>query len=484
MRRGSFIGPILLILIGGAFLLHNLRADWNVLEFLSSYWPALLILWGVLRIVEVTWWKASGKPLPRYGISGGEWAFIVFLFLVGNGLFLAHRYSDRFPSSRIHMRGLEIFGESFDFPLEDKNVEAGKTPRIVLEKFTGNARIHGDAGTGLRITGRTNVRAFTRPEAERANSQCRFELVQQGDAWIVRTNQDRASGNHRISAELDLTVPRGSVIEARGRYGDFDIDSIDGNIAIDSDNAGVRVSNIGGSVSVETRRSDIIRAVNVAGNVELRGSGWDIELDGIQGQAIVNGNYTGDILFRRLAKPLRFDSPSTELRVEKAGGQITMSRGEFSGSGIAGPIRIKSKSKDVELYDFQGPAEVAVERGDIEIRPVAQLGGKIDLRTRAGDIHLSLPEKAGFALTAETRRGEIESDWDTRASKEGRRQTLAIKSGAGPEVVALTDRGTVVVRKGSGAWEGPVEAPAPGDPAKPPAPPKPPNPNRGAVEEL
>jgi DUF4097 and DUF4098 domain-containing protein YvlB len=481
MRRGSFIGPILLIVLGTLFLLHNLRADLNILEFLGNYWPVLLILWGALRIAEITYWKISGKPLPRHGISGGEWTLVVLLFLIGNGLFFAHRYSDRFPSARIHMRGLEILGDTFDFPHDDKTLEAGKAPRIVIEKFTGNARIHGEDTAAVRLSGRTSVRAYNREEAQSASDKCPLELIRSGDTLIIRTNQQRASSNkRRISAELDIAVPRGASIEAQGTYGDFDISDLTGAVSIDSDNAGVRLSNIAGNISVETRRSDIVRVVNAKGNVELRGAGWDVELDTIEGQATVNGSYTGDLLFRRLVKPLRYDSPNTELRADRTTGQINLSRGDFSGSGISGPFVLKSKSKDVELYDFQGPAEISVDRGDIEIRPAAALGGKIDLRTRAGDILLQMPETGNFEVRAETRRGEIENDWPVSGatddvSSEGRRRTLVVKAGSGPLVTALTERGTVIVRKG-----------AAGAPPEPPAPPKAPKPPafKGPVEEL
>ncbi|MEZ5355017.1 MAG: DUF4097 family beta strand repeat-containing protein [Bryobacteraceae bacterium] len=271
---------------------------------------------------------------------------------------------------------------------------------------------------------------------------------------------------------MDIAVPKGASIEAHGRYGDFDITGVSGNISIESDNAGVRLSDIGGSVSVETRRSDIVRVVGVKGNVELRGAGWDIELDTIQGLATVNGTYTGDKLFRRLAQPLRYDTPTTELRVERTPGQISISRGDFTASGLAGPFLLKTRSTDVELYDFQGPAEVNLEHGDIEIRPAAALGGKFDLRTRAGDIRLSLPETAQFDLRAETRRGEIDNEWNgsARVTEEGRRRTIALQVGTGPVVNAVTDRGSVVLRKGSAS-----------EPPPPPKPPKAPSRRRSKV---
>ena len=75
------------------------------------------------------------------------------------------------------------------------------------------------------------------------------------------------------NADLDISVPEGSSIEAHGRYGDFDIQGITGNVNINSDNAGVRLEELGGNVQIDTRASDSIRAVDIKGNVELKGRG-------------------------------------------------------------------------------------------------------------------------------------------------------------------------------------------------------------------
>ncbi len=83
MRRTSFVAPILLIVIGGLFLARNVYPEMPLLDWVSRYWPLILIGWGLLRIVEIVSWAASSKPLPRRGLSGGEWVLIVFLCLFG-----------------------------------------------------------------------------------------------------------------------------------------------------------------------------------------------------------------------------------------------------------------------------------------------------------------------------------------------------------------------------------------------------------------
>lgn len=39
MKRASLIAPLILILIGGVFLLNNVRPDLSVWRLIASYWP-------------------------------------------------------------------------------------------------------------------------------------------------------------------------------------------------------------------------------------------------------------------------------------------------------------------------------------------------------------------------------------------------------------------------------------------------------------
>jgi hypothetical protein len=259
MRPRSIAGPVLLIAVGALFLLNNLNPDFRYLDLLARYWPYALIVWGVLRLAEVLVWQARSKPLPDTCMRGGEWALIVLVCVLGSLFFFADRHSWR--DSGFIMRGADMFGESFDYTLEEKKAAvAGKTCRVVIENLRGNARITGSDTGEIRVNGRKTVRAMTQGEADQCDKDTRLELIQQGEIWLVRTNQEHAAGNRRVSNDLEVNVPKGASIEARGRYGDFSINDVNGDVDINSENAGVRLQNIGGNVRVETRKSDIVRA--------------------------------------------------------------------------------------------------------------------------------------------------------------------------------------------------------------------------------
>ena len=53
-RNRSFAGPFVLIVVGIVFLLGTMRvlSVGRLAHLFASYWPVLLIIWGVIKLVE------------------------------------------------------------------------------------------------------------------------------------------------------------------------------------------------------------------------------------------------------------------------------------------------------------------------------------------------------------------------------------------------------------------------------------------------
>jgi DUF4097 and DUF4098 domain-containing protein YvlB len=471
MKRTSVVAPLLLIGIGILFLARNMYPDLALIDYFARYWPVLLILWGVLRLAEILFWAATEKELPARGMSGGEWILIVFLCLIGLSVHTVRGFENWWPRSGITMGGIDMFGESFDYPIAAEK-PAGKSPRIVIEAFRGNARITGTDTNVVKVTGHKTIRSLEQSRADRANQDSPFEITGDANELTIRTNQDHVGGNQRITDEMEITVPKGSTIEAHGRYGDFDINDIAGNVEIVSDNSGVRLQNIAGEVKIDLRKSDIIRAINVKGPVDLKGHGADVELQDIDGQVTIAGTYSGVIQFRNISKPLRFNGQQTDLNIEKLPGQVRMALGDFTATNLVGPVRLNTRSRDVHISDFTNSLEVSVERGDVELRPGKLPIAKMDVHAHFGDIEVSLPVTAKFDLTGTTGRGEVYSDFGAPLHTERNGNGGAIRGSSGGPVINLqTERGKMTVRKATAddkPFTPEVEAPVTGaTPVKP-----------------
>ena len=253
------------------------------------------------------------------------------------------------------------------------------------------------------------------------------------------------------------------------------MNDLDGGVEITSDNSGVRLSNIGGPVRIDVRRSDIIRVMNSRGSLEVKsGRGQDLELENIANTVSVNGNFSGDMQFRAIEKTFKFESDRTKFRVERILGNVRISSGNINGTNLIGPIVLTSTSKDVELMDFTNSLELSVDRGDLDLRPGKMLLGKIDAKTRSGAVAIALPQNAKFEINATTDRGEAENEWGAplRSSGEKRNGSVTGSTGAGPSITVHTNRGNGTVKKaGVGDAATGMTIPEPPKAPKPPAPP-------------
>lgn len=475
MRRGSVIGPLILIGIGALFLMRNLWPDIPLADIISRYWPFVLIAWGVLRLVEILFWAIMAKPIPRNGVSAGEWMLVFLICVVGGTMYTARHFNAWFPAGSVWRGVVRGMGEPYDYTLAPTEKSCTTNCRLMIESFRGNARITGTSDNVVKVSGHQTIRSFQQPEADTASKQTPLELVQDGDELIVRTNQDHVNDRLQVSSDLEISVPMGTTIEAHGRNGDFDVQNVNGAVDITSDNAGVRLENIGGNVRIDLRRSDIIRANGVKGTVDLKGRGQDVELQDIGGQVTVGGTYTGQIQLHNLAQPLRFEDPLVTVDCEKLPGQIHMGLGEFSADNLVGPVRLTARSRDVQMSNFTQSLELALDRGDVSLRP-GKTVPKIEARTRSGDIELALPVGAKVDLKASTDRGEAHNDFGPPLTVDETRHGATIEgNNGGPTVRLDTTRGAVTIRKASGSDD--VTFPdipsAPTAPNAPP-PPKPP----------
>jgi len=80
----SIAGPVVLILLGillllGTMGMMDIHHLWSLY---ARFWPALLILWGALKLIEYEQAKRYGQPVRGIGVGG----VFLMLFLIVAGL--------------------------------------------------------------------------------------------------------------------------------------------------------------------------------------------------------------------------------------------------------------------------------------------------------------------------------------------------------------------------------------------------------------
>src|SRR4051812_39098011 len=82
-QRRSVAGPVVMILLGVVLLLttmHVLQPQ-PLLRWFGTYWPALIILWGVIKLVEYQ--QAKNEGTRPAGIGAGGVLLLIFLIIFG-----------------------------------------------------------------------------------------------------------------------------------------------------------------------------------------------------------------------------------------------------------------------------------------------------------------------------------------------------------------------------------------------------------------
>jgi DUF4097 and DUF4098 domain-containing protein YvlB len=456
MRR-SISGPLVVIAVGLLFFINNFFPEFFSWRSLLRFWPFLLIGLGVIRLVEVLIDAGHARPVqPSFNFGGFVLLIMGCFFLWGlshAGRTVGARTNwHGFPA--FHMDPTSMFGEEFDYDMKQSLPVTlpvnTNDARLVLEGLRGNVTVTGDDSSEVVVTGHKSIHAFNQHTADQANRTTHVEIVRNGNDIVVRSAGTPERDETTIAYDVDIRVPRRLGLTAQGSPENVTAESLDGNVEISGDRGNVHLTSIGGNVRVETtRRKDLVRAVGIKGNLELRGTGTDLQLEDIVGQVNIQGNYYGTLNFRNLSKPMHFESEQTDLRVEKLPGSISMDLSDFRAEDVTGPLRLRCQSRDIHIANFTNDVEVNVDRGDVELDARRTPLAKITVRLKAGDIDLAIPEKCPFELHASTAQGDVDNQYgnEVETSSEGRSATMKSKAGSGPMIMLTTDRGNVTVKK-------------------------------------
>jgi DUF4097 and DUF4098 domain-containing protein YvlB len=464
-QRRSVAGPVVMILLGVVLLLttmHVLQPQ-PLLHWFGTYWPALIILWGVIKLVEYQ--QAQREGTRPSGIGAGGVLLLIFLILFGLSATQASRFN--WDEIRDHINlgddDLTLFGHIYNYDdAIQQDFPAGNSLRIVNDRGAVNVTESDD--NQIHVAGHKRINADNQEEANKFNPSTKPLITASGNVITLNANTQGA-GDRSVTTDLDVKVPRKTPVVISARHGDVGVQGRDGDVDITSQHGDVSVSDVSGKLDLNLSGSSA-RVSNISGDVSVQGRADDISLEDVKGAARLNGEFDSI----KLAKigAVSFKSARTDMEFSHLNGDLDMDSGDMQASDLVGPLRLLTRSKDIRLNGVSGDVRVENENGSVEIH-MTKLGN-MQLSNRNSDVQIYVPDKANFQLDAHSRGGEIESDFNSLKIDNGDDQASAsgtVGSG-GPHLVITNEHGGIELRKGSMV----AEAPAPPKPPRPPAPPK------------
>jgi DUF4097 and DUF4098 domain-containing protein YvlB len=470
--RRSVVGPLILIVLGGLFLLRNFGYTIPLSQHFAKYWPVLLVLIGLVRLAEFYAAHNAHRVVPR---MGGGTVFLLVL-VIAAGVSLSAAFHDRNAINWGSVRDnvdmdddlMHLFGSQYTYDGElTRAIPAGGAVRVHCDR--GNITVSNWDQPQVKVVYHKRIFAGSQGEADSTNQATVPRMQVEGTTIEVQGNTEGA-GAKGVASDMEVYVPLKADVEVMGRRGDISVTQRNGDVKVNSERGDVTLDRVTGNVNVITKHGSL-HGSNVTGNLTADGRLDDLALDTISGTVVITADIFGDTRLSKLQKGVTIRTSRTDLQFAKLDGDLTMDSGDLQGDGLQGPITLSTKAKDVNLRNLHGDVHISDDHGDISLESTsAATLGNLDLTTHHGDIHLRLPPKANFQYQVATRHGDISSDFENVRSQShtGASNATGTVGKGGVKINVTSDTGDIEISKADASMAAPATPQAaPQTPARP-----------------
>src|SRR5215469_4617461 len=474
LRRGSIVGPMVLLVLGVVFLLEQTgRLSWaHSFAWYARWWPAVLIVAGVILLLEWMFdqqhMEETGRPAPSHVLSGGAVFLLIVLACVGVSARWAYSraaWHDHFMGH--DFGGLDrVFGEAHesDDSLSQTMPQGGM---LMVHNPWGAVSVTGSSDDGqVHVSVHKQVYAWRDSDADERAQRLQPRFSTQGNNLMLDVppvNQGQA--------DLTIEMPHGAGLSLSADHGDVHVSQVRGAVTISARKGDVDLSGIDGQVLAQVHNDDSsVTAKSVTGAFMLQGRAGDISLANIDGPVMLQGDLFGTTHAEQINGPLRFETSRTKFGTARVDGELSIESGNLQGNKLLGPVTLTTRNRTIELDDVSGPVTLTNRNGAISVTNASPVS-PINITNQHGSVDLGLPEHGAFVLDAKTRNGSLENDFGLESQGEGESRWLSGKVGAGGSQVKIeTSDGDVTIRKAVAIPVPPTLPPVPKVSAVPPAP--------------
>src|SRR5947209_8243313 len=232
-RHRSFAGPVVLIIIGFVCLLGTMGylSIGRLAHLFANYWPALLIIWGVIKLIEHQQAKSEGTR-PR-GIGAGGIFLVIMIMVTGLVATQVERVNwsgirDNFNFDDSDFNG--IFGETYNYNDHlEQDFPAGASLKVI--DTHGAVSVHASDDNKITVVVRKRVGAENQGNADKYNTETKPAITTIGGLVTVDAKAE-AAGDHPVETDLDISVPRKVPLTINSRRGDVNVAGREGNVDI------------------------------------------------------------------------------------------------------------------------------------------------------------------------------------------------------------------------------------------------------------
>jgi DUF4097 and DUF4098 domain-containing protein YvlB len=457
---------VVLIILGIVFLLGNMHLlSWARLgTWFAHYWPLLLILWGVIKLIEHQ--QAQRDGLPSRGIGAGGVCLVILIVICGLIATQASRFNWGEIRDNMGIDGSDldnVFGQSYNF---DDHLEQDIPPAVTSLRVNddhGAVRVSVADDKKITVVIRKRVGAESQNDADKYNQQTKPQITLAGNLMVLDAKTQ--AGDHSVQSDLDISIPRKMELHITGRKGDVSVNGRDGDVEIAAQHGDVSVEDVNGNIKLNLEKSSA-KVEQVTGDVHIDGRLNEVSVMDVKGSVQLDGEFEESVKLARITKNVAFKSSRTDMEFSRIDGELDLDSDDLHADKITGPVHLTTRSKQIRLEDVSGDVRLQNDNGGVEVSMRSL--GNVQIDSRNGDVQLSVPDKAGFRVDARTRDGEIQSDFPELKIDNGDHEATASGSvGNGASHIVINNQHDgIEIRKASAAASPAVPAP-PATPTRP-----------------
>jgi hypothetical protein len=463
-RRPSLLGGVLWTGLGLLFLIRNFGYGPDFWRLAVRYWPILLILVGLGKVIDYY------RQKQGVSLRVGEVIGILLLIIVGS---FASRVSSS-PGVREFIADLPLSiggtqvrigdwpGTSYTFTEEASYPLPSPTP-IRVENSYGSVTVSPGSDREVRVLLRKVVFQDVESRAKEIAGEIKLEGGPVGSAesssFLIKTNRDTlASKEYRFRTELEVQLPKKAKVELRNAYGEVRVANLDGKLDVATSHKQLEIRDCTGDVVASNRYADS-RLVNLAGKLTVDARGR-VYVEGIRGDVDVRNEYApvevrdvegtlsvtnteSSILIDKVSKPVVVDARGSTVTVQNvsAGLKITASHRRVKVSDVTGNVALDTRYATVSISNVKGNVDLTSNSDRINVDDLrgafnargtgssvraASIAGPVDISTTLkevivndfsasckvtneyADVSLSADGPLQGAITAKNRNGNVE----------------------------------------------------------------------------
>ena len=205
-RHHSFAGPVVLIIVGLVFLMGTMgMLNWFSLgQWFAHYWPVLLIVWGIIKLIEYE--RAKREGVRPAGLGAGGIFLLLLVIVFGLMATQASRFNWDALRDQIDANGgdFPFFGHTYNYEDQVQHAfPAGSTLRVVDDRGAVNLTISTD--DQIHVIVHKRVSAERQEEADKWNAGTKPQITVSGNEVTVNADTQGA-GDHPVTSDLEVSA--------------------------------------------------------------------------------------------------------------------------------------------------------------------------------------------------------------------------------------------------------------------------------------